>query len=241
MKIIFEILRRESRDAAPYRQRIPFETEDAAATVASALTAMNADPALCDETGAPVSPIHWECSCLQKKCGACAMVIGGRPRLACDTRLSEFAKSGIVTLEPLRKFPVIADLICDRSVLFENLKTMQLWLDADAPADDDTAETAYEASRCLQCGCCLEICPNFYAEGSFFGMSAMAPAARLLTELPADQQSAVRKAYRDHVYAGCGKSLACRDICPAGLDMEHLLVNSNAAVFWKRLLRRRKR
>ena len=66
-----------------------------------------------DIDGIPVGEIAWECSCLQKKCGACAMRINGVPRLACDTKIGDL-KSKTVTLEPLKKFPVVRDLIVDR-------------------------------------------------------------------------------------------------------------------------------
>ena len=48
----------------------------------------------------------------------------------------------------------------------------------------------------------------------------------------------LRKKYQKHVYGGCGKSLACRNICPAGIDIERLLVNSNAVSLWRTLLGR---
>lgn len=232
MRIVLEILRREHAGAKPYVQCIPYETEDAAATVATALRQINADPGTVDADGAPVGEIRWECSCLQKKCGACAMVIGGVPRLACDARLSECGER--VRIEPLRKFPVIADLIVDRSILFENLKTMQLWMQEAAAAEGCAVDTAYEASRCLQCGCCLEICPNWYAGGAFFGTAAIVPTSRLLTTLPDAVQKELRSAYRKHLYGGCGKSLACRKVCPAGIDIDGLLVNSNAIAVWRR-------
>ena len=137
-------------------------------------------------------------------------------------------------IEPLRKFPVIADLIVDRSILFENLKTMQLWMQEAAAAEGRAVDTAYEASRCLQCGCCLEICPNWYAGGVFFGTAAIVPTSRLLTTLPDAVQKELRRAYRKHLYGGCGKSLACRKVCPAGIDIDGLLVNSNAIAVWRR-------
>ena len=59
------------------------------------------------------------------------MRINGRPRLACDVKLNEF-KKGEIILEPLKKFPVIADLIVDRSVMFDNLKALTLWLENEA-------------------------------------------------------------------------------------------------------------
>ena len=147
-------------------------------------------------------------------------------------------KQGEITVEPLRKFPVVADLVVDRTVLYENLEAIHSWLGVDTRAHEKKNDVLYEASRCLQCGCCLEICPNFYAGGKFFGMASMVPAARLLEELPKEEKKELRKKYRKHVYNGCGKSLACRNICPAEIDIEKLLVNSNAISVWKYLIER---
>ena len=94
-------------------------------------------------------------------------------------------------------------------------------------------ETAFEASRCIQCGLCLEVCPNYHREGIFAGMGGMTPIARLLAK---DDDRGNHAVYRKYIYEGCGKSLACRDICPAGIDMDKLLSRSNREVmpFWKR-------
>ena len=235
------ILRQDSSDSTPYRQCIPFETDDPQMTAATALTQINETPGITDSEGKPVQPIRWECSCLQKKCGACAMRINGVPRLACDAKLAECEKKGRITLEPLRKFPVVADLICDRSVLMKNLHLLQIWFEAETKADETVGDLTYDAARCLQCGCCLEVCPNFYADGDFYGMAGLLPAARLLTALPDIQKDALHRAYRAHLYEGCGKSLACRNICPAGIDIDRLLVNSNAAAVWKRRMAKKKR
>ena len=223
MKITFEILRRKTASDKPYTIEVALEAEDT--TVAEALDRINAEQ-LADD------PVRWECSCKQKKCGACAMLINGRPRLACDTRLSEFA-GGKITLAPLRKFPTVCDLVIDRSVMTDNLAKLGAWFENESVPDK--TNTAYEASRCLQCGCCLEVCPNFYAGGSFYGTAALAPAARIIGESGKDDYERMRKEYYQHIYKGCGKSLACRDICPAGIDWERLLVNTNAAAVWKRL------
>lgn len=226
MKILFEITRQKSAHKNPYVQRITLESDDT--TVAQALDIMNTGE-LADD------PISWDCSCKQKKCGACAMLINGRPRLACDTKLSEFPK-GKITLAPLKKFPVVHDLSVDRSVMFENLKALGSWLEGGA--ENDVTGISYDASRCLQCGCCLEVCPNFYAGGEFFGTAALASASRLIAEAPVDEKKRLHSAYNEHFYKGCGKSLSCKNICPAGLDTEQLLVNSNAAAVWKRKFRK---
>ncbi len=233
MQFRFDILRQRSAADKPYFQSILFETDKESITAAAALTIINSAPEIRDINGEIVSPVKWECSCLQKKCGACAMVINGKPRLACDAVLGEIAKNGVVRLEPLKKFPVVSDLIVDRSVMMSNLKTLHIWLEGKAEENRKT-NISYEASRCLQCGCCLEVCPNFCPGGSFSGMSAVVPASRLITCLPENQKKELFETYRKNMYEGCGKSLACRDICPAGIDIDELLVNSNAAAVWKR-------
>ena len=232
MERILDILRRDGRDTKPYRQSFRYETSDETATVAAALTALNDMPGLQDLTGQPAGPVRWECSCMQKKCGACAMVIDGIPRLACDVKLT--ACGSTIRLEPLKKFPVIADLLVDRSVMQDNLKALRLWMEDNADMKSRAMDVAYDASRCLQCGCCLEVCPNFYAGGSFTGMASAVPFSRLLAELPASQQKEAARLYTRRFYNGCGKSLSCRNICPAGINVERLLVKSNAAAVWKR-------
>ena len=226
MKIELKVRRQAGPGAEVRWQSIPFEYEDPSTTVAAALMAYN--------EAHPEDEIRFEHSCLQKKCGACAMVIGGLPGLACDSKLSKYARKGSVTIEPLRKFPIVCDLIVDRSILYANLATMETWVPAPLRYTEEMGDTVYEASRCLQCGCCLEVCPNFCPGGEFYGSAAFVPTARLIAALPAADSEKLRKLYETHVYAGCGKSLACHDICPAGIDMDHLLSRSNAMAVWKR-------
>ena len=226
-----KILRRQSAAQQPFWQIIPYETDNMAETVASALTRINESGTCRDSQGRPVTKIVWEHSCLQKKCGACAMVIAGRPQLACEVFLRGFRNGKTVTIEPLRKFPIIADLQCDRSILFENLGTMQLWGQEDHAQIQTDPERSYDAARCLQCGCCLEVCPNVAVGERFFGAASFVPAARLLSTLPEEDQTAVRRAYAQHCYQDCGKSLACHAICPAGIDIRRLLLHTNAVVF----------
>ena len=236
--IRIEILRRAPGEAQPYLQAFLYEPAGPADTVATALTRLNAREPLEDEAGNEARPISWECSCLEKKCGACAMVINGVPRLACEARLREYKKT--VRLAPLRKFPVVADLMVDRSVMQQNLLQMRVWMEKNALLHEKAVDVGYEGSRCLQCGLCLEVCPNFDPEGKFAGMAAAVPVSRLLAEMDPSERKEMAGAYRERVFEGCGKSLACRDICPAGVEIGELLSMSNAAAVWNRWLRIRK-
>ena len=234
MKITVRIKRQNSFEAEAFYQTILCDC-DAETNIATLLREINAEEIL-DIDGIPVGEIAWECSCLQKKCGACAMRINGMPRLACDTKIGDL-KSKTVTLEPLKKFPVVRDLIVDRSVLRENLIALHNWLESEATKSRKTVDLAYDASRCIQCGCCLEVCPNFTAGESFFGAAAFVPASRIFSQLPKGKKYELAREYGKHIYNGCGKSLSCHDICPVGIDVEHKLSNSNAVAVWKRFLR----
>lgn len=246
MKKLLHIQRRENADSQPYWEDYVYETDDESATVATALFGIGPENRVGADRNSGVStqkkgsgdhagyrPVAWDHSCLQKRCGACAMVINKVPALACNTELRDLPGEK-VTLEPLRKFPVVEDLLVDRSAMMENLKNLSVWLEADVKRQDGTEDMAFEASRCLQCGLCLEVCPNFAVGLKFSGMAAMAPMARLIAQLPDEMRRTVSKNYKKGVYNGCGKSLACRDICPAGIDIDRLLVKSNAAAVWGR-------
>ena len=176
MKKVLHIRRQKAGSNDAYWEDFIYEYKEAD-TVATALMTL---------------PVVWEHSCLQKRCGACAVVINGIPRLACDTRLSSL-KGERVVIEPLRKFPVVEDLLVDRSSMMDKLREMELWLNDDAVPDGE--KMAFEASKCLQCGLCLEVCPNFYVGGKFGGMAAMAPTARLLNKAPEGQQTELSKTY----------------------------------------------
>lgn len=236
MRKVLKIKRQDSPQDKPYFISYLYETEAESATIATALMEIEEE-----------LDLTWEHSCLQKKCGACAMVINGVPALACDTRLSSCPRE-VITIEPLRKFPVIKDLLVDRSVVAEKKREMKAYLsepfsakvetadEEDIPVTERREETVYEASRCIQCGLCLEICPNYYPGGKFAGMAGMIPLAKVLAgENPGEAVST----YEQNIYEGCGKSLACRDVCPAGLDMELLLSRSNKSILNKK--RRKKK
>jgi succinate dehydrogenase / fumarate reductase iron-sulfur subunit len=228
-----KIKRQEHPDAAPYWQTFVFEA-GGEATVAAAIREINDRIPLTDSDGDRAMPISWECACLQRKCGACAMLINGTPRLACSAFFSEFPGSEIV-LEPLGKFPVISDLTVDRSAIFEWMKQARLWLEEKAYLPGRRHEASYQSARCLMCGCCLEVCPNFGAAGDFGGALLSVNAYRALEQSSGGgHKKEMSEAYRKLYFSGCGGSLACHQICPLKLPVEELLLRSNAVAVWGR-------
>ncbi len=154
-----KILRQAGPFSKPYWQTFIYE-QDMNVSVAAVLDSINYRDNVTDINGNPADLISWECSCLQGMCGGCAMVINGVPKLACDTFLKDL-KGGELVLEPLRKFPVISDLVVDRGIIQENLKKANAYIGEYEHDDKYSQELEYQIGRCLKCGLCLEACPNY--------------------------------------------------------------------------------
>jgi succinate dehydrogenase / fumarate reductase iron-sulfur subunit len=121
--------------------------------------------------GRQVAPVVWECNCLEEVCGACTMLVNGRVRQACTALVDHLLRDrpGEIELRPMTKFPVLRDLMVDRSRIFASLEKIRAWIPVDSYLDmgaglrqsQDQQQLAYLYSKCMSCGCCLEACPQF--------------------------------------------------------------------------------
>ena len=180
-------------------------------SVAGLLDILNYKDDITNESGDIVPRIMWSCSCLQGMCGACAMVINGRPALACETFLRDLGEE--IVLEPLSKFPVISDLVVDRSIIHENLSKANVYIQKFGESKANEYEYQYTVAKCLKCGLCLEVCPNYTSGEDFFG-ALFANDCYLISSRSKVQDNAIRKEYAAHFARGCSKSFACMDVCP---------------------------
>ena len=140
------------------------------------------------------------------------MVINGRPALACETLLRDLNCDELV-LRPLRKFPVIRDLMVDRSSIQENLRKSGMFIGEYSGSDSREHEQQYSVSKCLKCGLCLEVCPNYTDGKTFFG-AAFANDCYLVAARNREKAMEIRKSYVQHFGSACSKSLSCVDVCP---------------------------
>ena len=213
--MIVKIKRQQDAESAAYWQSFAYDGPKHV-TVSAVLDALNYTDDLFDITGQPASRIRWECSCMQAMCGGCAMVINGVPALACATYADEVVGKDLI-LEPLSKFPVVADLIVDRSVIYENLIHAKAYLESIAVNDQRQHAQQYSVSKCLKCGLCLEVCPNYIPGGSFFG-AVLANESYLVASQSAEKKPQVLKEYKSHFGAGCSKALSCQSVCPMEIE-----------------------
>lgn len=206
-----KVLRQKSPFSKPYWQEFDYTYKENQ-TVAGMLDELNYKDDLIDINGEPAPRIQWECSCLQGMCGGCAMVINNRPALACETFLKDI-KGDTVVLEPLKKFTTICDLVVDRGIIQENLRKSNTYIEEYKGADQSEYEHMYAAGKCLKCGLCLEVCPNYKGGKSFFG-AAFANDCYLIASRSGTMENAVKESYRTNFENGCSKALSCVDVCP---------------------------
>lgn len=213
--MIVKIKRQSAPDATPYWQSFSYEGP-AHVTVSAVLDALNYTDDLFDVQGKPAARIRWECGCMQAMCGGCAMVINGVPALACAVFADE-VKGEELVLEPLSKFPVVADLAVDRAVIHENLIRAKAYLEGVAKSDARGHKQQYSVAKCLKCGLCLEVCPNYRPGEEFFG-AVLANEGYLVASQSAEKRPQVVAEYKKHFGKGCSKVLSCQTVCPMEIE-----------------------
>jgi succinate dehydrogenase / fumarate reductase, iron-sulfur subunit len=161
--VVLRIRRQDRHDSAPYWQEFEIPFAPSMNVIAALQTARKLAKT---RDGKPVNPVAWESNCLEEVCGACTMIVNGKVRQACSALVEHLSQP--ITLEPMTKFPVVRDLVVDRSRMFENLKRVKAWIPIDGTHDigpgprmgDEDAQAGYILSRCMSCGCCVEVCPS---------------------------------------------------------------------------------
>src|ERR1041384_4616916 len=204
--------------------------------VISAMMEIAANPVTRD--GKPTMPIAYDSNCLEEVCGSCAMRINGRARMACSALVDKLDQP--ITVEPLRKFPVVRDLVVDRGVLFENLKRVKGWVPVDGTYDlgpgprvyPTEQEEAYPISRCISCCCCMEVCPQFNEHTGFVGAATISQV-RLFNTHPtgaALQRERLAALMGDGGIQECGYAQNCVEACPKDIPLTRSISEVGGAV-----------
>jgi len=173
--------------------------------------------------------LQFDFACRSAICGSCAMIVNGRPALACRTLTSDLPEK--IHLYPLPVFKLIGDLSVDTGTWFRAMvERTEAWIharlqfDPDATEDrmsDDVAAAIYENDRCIECGCCVAACGAANIDSEFLAGAGLNRIARFMLD-PRDERT---DADWFEVLAGdqgvfaCIGMMACEDVCPKELPL----------------------
>jgi succinate dehydrogenase / fumarate reductase iron-sulfur subunit len=175
---------------------------------------------------------RWNCKA--GKCGSCSAEINGKPKLMCMTRLSEVPLDAPVTIEPMRTFPLIKDLVTDVSWNFRVKKTIRKFAPRNPDAPDGTWRMAQadidrvqEFRKCIECFLCQDVCHvlrDHHLHDQFIGPRFLLyTGAMEMNPLDTDDRLGDLKSTQGIGY--CNITKCCTKVCP-----EHIGITDNAII-----------
>ena len=190
------------------------------------------------------TPVVWQQNCLEEVCGSCAMIINGRARMACSALIDEIGAD--ITLEPFSKFPVIRDLSVDRQRMFDALRQIKGWIEIDGTYDlgpgprvsQTVQQEAYAISRCMTCGCCLEVCPNVNDRNPFIGAAPVAQVHyfNLHPSGAMQRDERLQGVMDEGGVMSCSNAQNCVEACPKGIPLTEAIAAVKRDATWHGLL-----
>lgn len=165
-------------------------------------------------------------SCAHGICGSDAMLINGVNRLACRVLIKDLGRN--ITVEPLRGFKVIKDLVVDMTGFFKAYRAIKPWLitdDNDQPAKERLQSPEERArfddtTKCILCAACTTSCPSFWSNPDYIGPAAIVNAHRFIFD-SRDKGTAERLAILNSTEGvwRCRTIFNCTDACPRGIEV----------------------
>jgi succinate dehydrogenase / fumarate reductase iron-sulfur subunit len=170
--------------------------------------------------------VRWNCKA--GKCGSCSAEINGKPRLMCMTRLSELDLTKPVTVEPMRTFPHVRDLVTDVSWNYRVKKKIRPFTPRKPDAPDGTwrmqqadVDRVQEFRKCIECFLCQDVCHvlrDHHKEESFIGPRFLVHAAALEMH-PLDTLDRTEELKDAYGIGYCNITKCCTTVCPESIHI----------------------
>ena len=170
--------------------------------------------------------VRWNCKA--GRCGSCSAEINGMPKLMCMTRLSDLPLNRPVTVEPMRAFPSVKDLVTDVSFNYEAKRRIRPFKPRKPDAPDGTwrmaqadVDRVMEFRTCIECFLCQDVC-NVLRDhrkfDAFIGPRLLVHAAALEMH-PLDAEDRRTDLLRPHGIGHCNITKCCTRVCPEGIKI----------------------
>ncbi len=181
-------------------------------------------------------PVAFDHDCREGICGTCGMMIDGKAHgpwdrsTTCQLHMRAFEDGDEILVEPFRSraFPVVADLMVDRSA-FDRIIQAGGYISVATgsapeanliPVPKPTAELAFDAATCIGCGACVAQCPN--AAAQLFTSAKVGHLNILPQGLPEKDQRAVAmvEQMEAELFGSCSNYRECEAVCPKGISID---------------------
>ncbi len=170
--------------------------------------------------------VRWNCKA--GKCGSCSAEVNGMPKLMCMTRLNDLDLTEPVTVEPMRAFPPVRDLVTNVSWNFEVKKRISKFKPRPPDAADGTwrmqqsdVDRVQEFRKCIECFLCQDVCHvlrDHKKYDSFIGPRFLTYAAALEMH-PLDTVNRTEELKDAHGIGYCNITKCCTTVCPEGIKI----------------------
>jgi succinate dehydrogenase / fumarate reductase iron-sulfur subunit len=183
-------------------------------------------------TQAPELAVRWNCKA--GRCGSCSAEVNGRPRLLCMTRMNIFTPGEMISVAPLRTFPIIKDLVTDVSFNYQKARTVPAF--KPGPKDPDGKRRMFqedidrvqEFHKCIECFLCQNVChvirDHADNKSQFAGPRLFVRLAALeMHPLDTNDRRELLKQKAGLGY--CNITKCCTEVCP-----EHIKITDNAII-----------
>lgn len=170
--------------------------------------------------------VRWNCKA--GKCGSCSAEINGNPRLMCMTRLNSLPLDEPVTLQPMKAFPLIKDLVTDVSWNYRVKKSIRPFKPRPPDAPDGTwrmsqqaADRVQEFRKCIECYLCQDVCHVLREHrlyNRFIGPRFLVYVAALEMH-PLDVENRAGDLRNEHGIGYCNITKCCTKVCPEGITI----------------------
>ena len=183
-------------------------------------------------TQAPDLAVRWNCKA--GKCGSCSAEVNGAPRLMCMTRLHDLPLDRPVTIEPMKAFPLLRDLVTDVSWNYRVKKGIRKFKPRPPDAPDGTwrmaqadVERVQEFRKCIECYLCQDVCHvlrEHHLHDAFIGPRFFVYVAALEMH-PLDTDDRLDELRKAHGVGYCNITKCCTKVCP-----EDIHITDNAII-----------
>jgi fumarate reductase iron-sulfur subunit len=185
-------------------------------------------------------------ACRVGMCGSCAMIVNGRPRWTCRTRVDQL-EAGPITLEPLRNLPIVKDLAVDMAPFFDKWRDAHGYFEPGENPPEDFAIVAPDSAgrqaadagiECINCGICHSACDVVSWNEDYLGPAALNRAWTLVNDVrDRGQDERLAAVSGDAGCHSCHSHMSCTEFCPKALSPTFSIAGlkrATSARVWKR-------